>query len=346
VTTPARDAGRTKIRDVAAAAGVSVTTVSHALSGKGRVDPDTAARVREAAQRLGYSPNAAARNLRRGRSGLIGLLNSVDPGMPIAIADLDHFVRLVDAAAATALARGYMLVLAPPADPVRLDSAPIDAMVVLDPVADDPALAYAASRGIPVVSTGRDPTSDPNTGVWVDNDLVGATTLALDHLARQGAQRIGLVVPPSVHSWGFDMLDAYRAFAARRGQPELIAVVQGTPTETAAADEIVRLLGGAAPPDALHCVVDRFALGALLAAARLGLRVPEDLLITSGTDSEAMRTATPPVTALDLRPAEIGAQTISLLIDALEHGGVAAERVIVATEFVERGSTARSPASD
>lgn len=328
---------------MAAAAGVSVTTVSHALSGKGRVDPDTVVRVREAAERLGYSPNAAARNLRRGRSGLIGLLNSVDPGMPIAIADLDHFVRLVNAAAATALGRGYMLVLAPPADPARLDRAPIDAMVVLDPIAHDPALAYAASRHIPVVSTGRDPIADPATGVWVDNDLVAATTLALDHLSDRGARRIAMVVPPAVHSWGFDMLDAYRAFAARRGQDELVAVVHGTPTETAAAEEIVRLLSGPEPPDALHCVVDRFALGALLAAARLGLSVPGDLLITAGTDSEAMRTSSPPITAVDLRPEAIGAQTVSLLIDAMEHGGVTDPRVIVATEFFERDSSARNP---
>ncbi len=324
---------------MAAAAGVSVTTVSHALSGKGRVDPETVVRVREAAERLGYSPNAAARNLRRGRSGLLGLLNSVDPGMPIAIADLDHFVRLVNAAAATALGRGFMLVLAPPADAARLDMAPIDALVVLDPVAHDPALAYAVARGIPVVSTGRDPTADPATGVWVDNDLVAATTLALNHLAGRGARRVALVVPPAVHSWGFDMLDAYRSFAARRGQAELIAVVQGTPTETAAAEEIVLLLSGPEPPDALHCVVDRFALGALLAAARLGLRVPEDLLITSGTDSEAMRTSSPPVTAVDLRPEAIGAQIVSLLIDALDHGSVTDPRVIVPTAFFTRAST-------
>jgi DNA-binding LacI/PurR family transcriptional regulator len=54
-----------------------------------------------------------------------------------------------------------------------------------------------------------------------------------------------------------------------------------------------------------------------------------------------MRTSSPPITAVDLRPEEIGAQTVSLLIDAMEHGSASAPRVIVATEFFQRGSTAR-----
>src|SRR6266550_6155811 len=62
------------IHDVAKAAGVSVTTVSHALNGKGRVDPNTRARVAQVVHRLGYRANRHARGLRMGRSGSLGLL--------------------------------------------------------------------------------------------------------------------------------------------------------------------------------------------------------------------------------------------------------------------------------
>src|SRR6185295_14136328 len=71
--TSTRRLERAGIRDVAAAAGVSITTVSDALNGKGRLPDETRSRVREVADRLGYRPSAAARTLRTGRSGLIGL---------------------------------------------------------------------------------------------------------------------------------------------------------------------------------------------------------------------------------------------------------------------------------
>ena len=61
---------RVSIKDVAREAGVSVTTVSHALNGKGRLNPDTRERVRSVARQLGYTPNPAARSLVSGRTGL------------------------------------------------------------------------------------------------------------------------------------------------------------------------------------------------------------------------------------------------------------------------------------
>jgi DNA-binding LacI/PurR family transcriptional regulator len=325
------------MRDVAEAAGVSPTTVSHALNGKGRVDPETVTRIRATAARLGYKPNPTARNLRRGRTGLLGLTNSVDPDMPVTLTDLDHFVRLVTAASATALARGYPLVLAPPADPATLDRSQVDGVIIVDPIADDPLIARANALEIPAITIGREPNT-AGDGRWVDNDLAAATTTVLNHLEQAGARRIALLTPPPVHSWGLDIIDGYRDWTARRGVPEHIVVAQGALTANAGYAAVMELLIEADPPDAIHCVIDRYALGALLAAEHLGLRVPQDLLVTAGTDSEATRTASPAVTALELHPEIAGRRAAEFLIACLEEDDPE-PHVLIPVDLVPRRST-------
>jgi DNA-binding LacI/PurR family transcriptional regulator len=340
--TPHRPA--TRLRDVADAAGVSATTVSHALSGKGRVDPATAERVREAADRLGYRPNPTARNLRRGRTGLLGLVNSVDPNLPVALTDLEHFVRLVSAASATALGRGYPLVLAPPADLATFERAPVDGLIILDPIAQDPLIAHAQRLKVPAVTVGRDPTRSADEGCWVDNDLVAATVTALDHLHAAGAARIAFITPPPVHSWGVDMIDGYRAWASDHGSYERIATAEGGLTESAGHTAALALLGDPEPPDAIYCAVDRYALGAVLAARACSLQIPDDLLLVAATDSQITHNAKPPLTALDLHPEQAGHEAVELIIECLE-GQPEHPRLTITTDLVERQSTRRSVAT-
>src|SRR5882757_6380611 len=104
---------RAGIRDVAAAAGVSITTVSDALNGKGRLPDATRSHVREVAERLGYRPSAAARTLRTGRSGLIGLTVTTYGEEPFTFTEFAYFAEMARAATSAALARGYALVILP-----------------------------------------------------------------------------------------------------------------------------------------------------------------------------------------------------------------------------------------
>src|SRR4051812_37283881 len=106
-------ATRIGIRDVAAAAGVSITTVSDALNGKGRLPEATRQHVRETADRLGYRPSAAARTLRTGRSGLIGLMLTTYGDEPFTFTEIPYFAQMTNAATSAALAHGYGLVVLP-----------------------------------------------------------------------------------------------------------------------------------------------------------------------------------------------------------------------------------------
>ena len=129
---------RIGIKEVAAAAGVSITTVSHALNGKGRLPAETRERVRDVAEALGYVPSATARSLARGRTGILALTVARAATMPFSLADFDYFAQLMNGASTAALERGYALVLAPAAAGTELlDSVPLDGAIVVDPVRGD-----------------------------------------------------------------------------------------------------------------------------------------------------------------------------------------------------------------
>jgi transcriptional regulator with XRE-family HTH domain len=106
-------AHRVTIADVAREAGVSRTTVSHALSGQGKVNADTRAKVKEVAERLNYRPSARARSLRSGKSQTLALLSSMPAAVSAGPSQLGFFTELAMGCARTALLEGYVFVLAP-----------------------------------------------------------------------------------------------------------------------------------------------------------------------------------------------------------------------------------------
>lgn len=156
---------RIGIKDVAAAAGVSTTTVSHALSGKGRLPEATRESIAEIAAELGYRPNTSARNLVAGKTGLLGITVSASPDAPFGLGDFDYFIQLLSAATGAAVEGGQALVVEGAALGANAFSrVDIDGAIVIDPVSDDPLLASLDARGIPIVTTGRrDDGSDSGT---------------------------------------------------------------------------------------------------------------------------------------------------------------------------------------
>ncbi len=171
--------------------GVSTTTVSHALNGKGRISDETRRHVREVADRLGYQPSAMARGLAGGRTGMLALVVSGAEDFSLQIGDFDYFLQLMNGATSSALRRGFSLtMLQTDGDLQVLDGLPLDGAIVIDPVAHDRIVERLTERGVPVVTTGRD-IDGPQDACWVDNDHVAGTRDVLDHLtaARRPAHR-------------------------------------------------------------------------------------------------------------------------------------------------------------
>jgi DNA-binding LacI/PurR family transcriptional regulator len=295
---------RPTLRQVADAAGVSVMTASYVYSRPGRVAPATAARVRAAAQRLGYpGPHPGARSLRRGRAGSLGVI--LGERLTYAFDD-PQAARFLAGVAEICAAEGAGLTLVPTtgaaSDVQRVAEAVVDGFVVWTTSDDDPVLDAVAASGLPaVVHAGPHRSGLPVVGI---DDRAAAA--AIGRLAFAGAARplvLGFPVdrdraqallagppgpavtyPVTRHRWdGF--LDAWREAG---GDPAGLRVAVCPANATAYGEQAIgELLRGGDPPDAIAAMSDELALGALRAAARAGRSVPGDIAITGWDDSDA-----------------------------------------------------------
>lgn len=330
---------RPTIHDVASAAGVSVTTVSDALNGKGRVDPATRARVAEVVQRLGYRANRHARGLRSGRSGALGLLLPVGADVRSDEAlTLDYYMRLASAAAATTFSHGQALMLLPPRiTPDGLRGFAIDGGIVVDPSARDARTTLFGRLGLPVVTIERDlGRSDERWYVATNADV--NTRQLLSHLAQRGARRIALLLPRADWAWATETREAYESWIREQGGRPIVARVALTPADESAFDATRRLLERRRPPDAIFVAASRFIPGTLRAAKAAGRDIPGELLLAAGVDGVHAREGEPPVTALDLHPELQAEAAVEMLLARLAGEPAEAPRYVDATLQV-RAST-------
>jgi DNA-binding LacI/PurR family transcriptional regulator len=333
---------RIGIRDVAASAGVSNTTVSHALSGKGRLPEATRERIVRIARELGYRPNANARNLVNGKTGLIGVAVSSTSAAPFGLSDFDYFVRLLGAATGTAVENGRALVIeGSQTGDLAFSEAEVDGAIVVDPVDDDQTIPSLRERGVPVVTTGREKSETLATEerFWVDNDHRSSTIEMLEHLAERGGERIGLITGPEVNSYTRDAIAGYREWCEEKGQSPMVALAEGTLNESSGFNAAEKLLGLENPPNAIYSIVDYLSLGALNAARANSITVPDELLIGCGIDSPLSLLSDPPLTALSLNPEKIGRAAVELLVEVIDGDQPTENPMMIETEIICRAST-------
>ncbi|MFF5209289.1 LacI family DNA-binding transcriptional regulator [Streptosporangium sp. NPDC000396] len=330
---------RVRLVDVAREAGLSKTTISAALNGTGRLSPAVRERARETARRLGYRPNATARMLRAGHARLIGYAVREYVEAPWAYTEFAYYAQLTSAACTTALAHGYAIVILPTRTPrdAWLDL-PLDAAVVADPVADDPLVDDFLAAGIPVVSDRR--VKGRPDAFWVDNDHDAATREVLDHLADAGARRIGLLTASSTALFYEQVMEAYLRWCAEHDMAPHVTLNE-RPGNGPAVEAVQRALGGPDRPDALITLVDVSPPLLIDAARRLGLSVPEDLLLVCVTEDSAAEFSDPPITTLSLRPRAIATAGIELLVNALEGEDSRPSGLVVPTHLEIRASSRR-----
>lgn len=335
---------RVGITQVAEAAGVSITTVSHALSGKGRLKQSTRDRVRAVADDLGYRPHPAARSLAMGRTGLVATVVSAPGHASIAFTEIDYYVDLLNAATRTALARGSALVIAPStAGDETWGRLPLDGVIVIDPADDDATIGLLRARGVPMVFVGRDRNGEPGDLV-VQNDRRAATAAVLDHLRGAGAARPALLTFRPFESFTEDCIDAYRSWCAAHGTEP---IVHADDTVATAGPDAVRrvadsFLSRPERPDAVFCLYERLAADLLAAAAHHRVRVPEDLLVATISELGRAPSTEPPLTTLEVEQDRLGEVAATMLCDVLE-GAPVSSVLDVPTRIVERDSTAPRP---
>lgn len=310
---------RVTISDVARHAGVSVTTVSHALNGRGQVDPATRLRVEQSAKTLGYRPNRHAQRLRSGGTSVIALMSS----MPFAVAGgpsrLGFLMEVAAVAATSALERGLAMVLVPPLESGQsaLDLIDVDGALIIEPSADDAQLIDLTRKGLPLVSIGR-PGGDAHGQVpYVDLRSGETVELLLAHLQARGARQIVLILGKAERTSYAQAESAYAAMAERSGMPHIAVRIDETRGEEGGSATARELLAAHPQIDAFLVLVDVFAVGVAQYLQGAGLRVPHDVMIATRYDGIRARSCTPPLTAVNLHLDEVARLAIDLLFEQL-----------------------------
>lgn len=328
--------GKPTISDLARAAGVSVTTVSHAFSGRRHVDPETVSRIQALALQMGYRPSSRARALRSGRTGVIALASS----MPFAVAAgpsrLGFLMEIAASAAMSALTRDLALCLIPP-HPAGdgFGSVDFDGVILVEPARDDPLVAHFEGRGTPVVSIGRVPDRPDIPAV----DLRSRETadLLLDHLVAQGSVRIAALTGSSPRASQIEAEAAYLDCARRHGFPPILARLDEEQGEELAFREALRLLEADPRIDGVFAAVDAFATGAVRAAHRLGRAIPGQIRLVTRYDGLRAKLSVPPLTAVDLHLPATAERAVQLLLDRIE--GTCGTAAADLPDLVVRGSS-------
>jgi DNA-binding LacI/PurR family transcriptional regulator len=332
-----REVGRrVGIRDVASAAGLSITTVSFALNGTGQVSPATREKVRRVARDLGYQPNAAARSLKTGRSRILGVAVRHRESGPWQRTYLPYYRSVIAGAAIAAVEHGHAVAALPVGPGGAVDPAvPVDGLIVVDPGRRDPLLASCVERGIPVVVDGRPLGHDFRDVPVVQSDVAGGMAAVARHFADHQVRRAALLTGPRTDSFTADTERAFRAAARRRGIDVDLRRVGRRESAVAAAGE---LLAPGRRPDAVHCLNETYGHALLAATAEARLAVPDELLVTMMGESASAGSGNG-VSYLVLDPAEIGAHCVRVLVDLLD--GRSVDDVTLSTELV---ITPRTPA--
>lgn len=324
------------LTDVAREAGVSIATVSRALSQPALLRPNTLARVCAVAQQLGYRPDRAARTLASGRSNTVGAviptLNS-----PIFASTLQEMQRTLAEA-------GYQLLVASHEyDPAgefaaveKLVSHGIDGLVLVGGRRPEMTWQLVTSSGVPVVQMWCGRSEHPCVGV--DNHAAGM--LMARHVLELGHRRIGVITGSIRHN--------DRQHERLRGIQQMLAAADAPLPAAFHIEQPLSILGGrggcglllelAQRPTAIIGTVDLLAIGAMAECQSRGIAVPFEISVAGIDNVELSTHVSPSLTTVDIPSTEIGAETTRRILAQIADPGSSAH-TLLPIELVMRHST-------
>ena len=331
--------GRASIRDVAARAGVSVTTVSHTLNGTRFVSEQAKAKVHEAAHALGYVPSEVARGLKHNTTRTLGMLvpNNSNP----------YFAEIIRGVEHHSYAAGYSLLLCnsnddpqQQADHLRvLAERRVDGIVLVASGHDDAIVAVCKDLRLPLVLVDREIETIAADLIEVDHAAGGE--LATAHLLGLGHQRVACIVGPSDLRPSHQREAGWRRALAKAGiEPRADECVRGDFGPESGAAAMRRLLHSPQRPTAVFVCNDMMAIGALHAAHEAGIGVPEQMSLVGFDDIELAAHTSPPLTTVAQPKEAIGTGAAGLLLERLREGRVEPRRTVLQPALHLRASTA------
>lgn len=327
------------IRDVAREAGVSVATVSRALSDPDKVSQASLNKVHAAIDRVGYRPNMLARSFRSAKSYAIVVL----------VPDITNpfFSEVIRSIEDRAQQKGYAVLLGDTRGLAerekeyirRVETRMADGVIQLRPDGPDhPTYLPADIQCVNVC--GCESTQGPR--VRIDNR--GAARSVVEYLISLGHKRIGVISGLKGNPHTIDRLAGYQEALDAAGiafDPNLIA--EGDFTTWSGLNSAKQFCTMTERPTAVFCLNDEMAIGAIQTFKSHGLKVPEDISVTGFDDISYARYCDPSLTTVAQPAEEMGKLGMDMLLRLIEGQELAQEENVLPAEFVIRKSTAVPP---
>ena len=332
-------ARRYNIKEVAVAANVSVATVSRTLAMPDVVAPETRQRVHDAIRRMGYKPNAQARNLRTARTHVIVAL----------VPDISNpfFAEVIRGIEQVAHQNRYSVLLGDTqysldreqAYANLIDSRQADGLISLMP--HTPTIeALAPSGRMPIVNACEYVKDRSITSVYIDN--IAAATEATNYLLALGHRNVAFVTGPMNSPISTDRDKGYELALSSAGiKRNRKLTIEGDFSVESSIRGLDSLLARGERFTAVFCSNDEMAFGAIRAIRARGKRVPEDISVVGFDDIRFARYFDPPLTTIAQPMADLGREAMSMLIEILTGDDVPPRKRILPTQLIVRGSTAR-----
>lgn len=334
---------RWSIHDIAARAGVSVTTVSRVLNGRPDVAEATRAAVLQQVAETGYQTNRSARGLVNGRTDLIGVV--------VPVVQAEYFGQLVAGVAEALYEHDLHVVLGPTHNEherertllARLMHGTTDGAILIHPSQTNDELLLVRRREFPLVVIDPPLTVDRSIPVVGSAHWSGGR-IATEHLLELGHRRIAVITGPLQWVASKDRLAGYRSALQEAGiEPDSELYLATDFTVEGGKQAAERLLDLPNRPTAIFALNDNMAVGALHAAKQRGIAVPEELSLVGVDDAGLAGNVVPRLTTVRQPLQEMGRVAVSVLWRILQERRVEAAPILLSTQLVIRESTAPVP---
>ncbi|MEJ2757575.1 MAG: LacI family DNA-binding transcriptional regulator [Anaerolineales bacterium] len=341
------------IRDVAKKARVHPSTVSRVFSGSASISESTRQRVLDAADDLGFQPNAIARSLSTQRTNTIGI---VVPHVFEGFFDDSFFPQIMRGMLEAAYNHKFRLIVGGSQgfqDEISqivdiMQSSQADGIVVMSSRLDVNTVDQLRDQNTPFVLLGHPPKQDISEIIWVDADNRLSTKQAIEHLLSLGHHKIAYVGGDPKTLTTRERQQAYEDTMKAAGiklNPKWIDYGYFDEPGGYTAVQRMKVLGEDTPT-AYYAANDLMAIGVLRALAELGLRVPQDVSVMGTNNSYISQHTSPPLTTIEVPYAELGKKAVELLITQIKKTNKTPASYVEDCYLVLRGSTGPVPKAD
>lgn len=331
------------IKDVAALAGVSPSTVSRTCKNNPSISEETKERVRKAMAELGYEPNFQASNLASQNSRTIGIIL---PASAKEVYENSFYLETIQGISHYCNGRQYMTTIVTGQDEAEIldavrsmsRSGKVDGFIILYSKKDDPVIDYLFNEGLLYILIGK-ATQYTNQTIYIDNDNLLAGREAAEYLYQLGHRRIAYLGSDSSLMFSADRKAGYQLALASHQlpvRPEYCVEVKNVSENN---EEVIRgLLMQKDRPTAILVSDDILAVSLERVCLENHLAIPEDLSIISFNNSLFARLTSPQLTSIDIGAGQLGSEAASQIINHIENPNLLATKIIVPHHLIERDS--------